>query len=934
MKLFLFDGSALVFRSFHAFRGRVRITSRGLDVGMLYGFMTTLMMVLRREKPDRLAIAFDTSAPTFRHKIFTEYKAQRPPLDEGIRAQLPLLHNLLSALNIPQLSKEGWEADDLIGTLAKMGSAKNMDVYIVSGDKDFLQLVDDKVKVYRLPHGRVTDAAEVVDVKGVYERFGVSPQLVVDILSLMGDAIDNVPGIPKVGEKTAIELIQRFGSLDETLNRADEIEKPALRANLKEFAQQARLSRDLIIIDTNAPLEITPDDLRYGPLNNPAARKMLREWEFSSILKQIETLEPFAEIVDVGLDAKGTAEIGQKQMQFYEESKPGYKAVTNPADLMTLIERLKQADLISLDIETTSTEAMRAEIVGLSFSIREGEAWYIATNYFTDVPQDFIKPPSPRLRPNCSPELAYVLESLKPVLTNSQIKKCGQNLKYDFLVLKCYDIEVQGLDFDAMLASYTLDPAARQHGIDALAEIYLGYRKIPTSQLIGSGSKQISMSLVPLEQITEYACEDADIALRLTNFFRPKLAQESLERLYDRIELPLMPVLLDMEYTGIKLDLELLKDLSVEFQDEMDELMAQIYNLAGVRFNLNSTQQLAEVLYNKLGLPVGRKTKFGYSTDIDELERLATLHEVPAKLLRYRHLAKLKSTYIDALPQLVHPITKRVHTSFSQTTAATGRLASTDPNLQNIPVRTDEGGRIRKAFIAGEAGWKILSADYSQIELRIMAHLAQDERMLKAFTSGMDIHRATAAWMNGISPEEVTPEMRRAAKEVNFGVLYGMGDFGLAQRLGISRARAKEFIDNYFANFAKVKLFIEKLHQTAREKEYVETILGRRRALPDINNKNFNIRSNAERIAINTPIQGSAADLMKIAMIKVHRTLKDHRFKARMLLQVHDELLFEVPPEEVDSLGRCLKETMSTAMTLSVPLEVGIGVGDNWLDAH
>jgi len=906
---------------------------------MLYGFLTTMLSVLRREKPDRLAIAFDTGAPTFRHHKFADYKAQRPPLDEGIRAQLPLLYELLAALNIPQLSKDGWEADDLIGTLAKQGGAGGMEVFIVSGDKDFLQLVDDRVRIYRLPHARITDAPEIIDTTSVHERFGVPPASVIDVLGLMGDSSDNIPGVPKVGEKTAVELIKRFGSLEAAIARADEVEKPMLKANLKEYAEQARLSKELVVIDTNTPVEAAPADLRFGPLNNPIARKRLMELEFTSILKQIEAIEPFTDAnadadADADVDSDGDKKIGQGMMILEEEGRKGYQAVTKPGELDELVRILSFADIISMDTETTSTDPMRAELVGLSFSIREGEAWYVAANYFENVPLDFVQPAKPHLRPNCSLELIYILDKLKSVLTNASIQKTGQNLKYDFLVLKCYNIEVQGLAFDTMLASYTLDPSARQHGMDVLAETHLNYRKIPTSQLIGSGAKQISMELAPLEQVTQYACEDADIALRLTNYFLPKLAKERLESLFHNTELPLLPVLLDMEYTGVQLDLALLKELSIEYQEEMDGLITQIFDSAGMRFNLNSTQQLADVMFNKLGLPAGRKTKFGYSTDIDELERLASMHEVPAKLLRYRRLSKLKSTYIDALPQMAHPITGRVHTSFSQTTAATGRLASTNPNLQNIPIRTEEGGRIRRAFIAGEPGWKILSADYSQIELRIMAHLAKDQRMIEAFNQGWDIHRATAAWMNGIAPEQVAPEMRRSAKEVNFGVLYGMGDFGLAQRLGITRTRAREFIDEYFANFPQVKLFIEQIHRSARQYGYVETMLGRRRALPDMNSKNFNIRSNAERIAVNTPIQGSAADLMKIAMIKVYKALKQHQIQARMLLQVHDELLFEAPPEEIEPLSACLKETMSSAMALSVPLEVEVGYGNNWLDAH
>jgi len=577
---------------------------------------------------------------------------------------------------------------------------------------------------------------------------------------------------------------------------------------------------------------------------------------------------------------------------------------------------------------------MRAELVGMSFAFEEGEAYYVSAIGFEGVPAGFVAPDAPHLRPHCSRDLAYILAQLAPFYASPDIPKSGQNLKYDLLVLSCYEIEVKGVVFDTLLASFILDPSARLHGIDQLAEIHLGMRKIPTSSLIGSGAKQITMAEVPIETVSEYACEDADAALRLTNLFLPRVEKEGMSRLLYQQELPLVAVLLQMEKTGVALDTRLLMELSREFATEAERLVGEVHDLAGMPFNLNSTQQLAEVLYNRLGLPTGRKTKFGFSTDTDELERLAPIHELPAKLLRYRHLTKLKSTYIDALPQLIHPITRRVHTSYSQTIAITGRLSSTDPNLQNIPIRSEDGGRIRKAFIAGEPGWKILSADYSQIELRIMAHLSGDERMLAAFNSGYDIHRATAAWMNGVPVEEVTPEMRSSAKEVNFGVLYGMGDFGLAQRLGISRQRAREFIDSYFGQFAQVKKYIDKIIADCRRDGYVETMMGRRRPIIDIDAKNFNLRSNAERIAVNTPIQGSAADLMKLAMLRVAEMLKGEGFRARMLLQVHDELVFEVPIDEIERLSGRLKEVMAGAMELNVPLEVGVGHGDNWLDAH
>lgn len=942
--LFLVDGSALVHRAFHAFQGRARLTTRGKDVGMLYGFLNSLLSVIRREKPDRLGVAFDTSAPTFRHKLYEAYKANRPPMDEALREQIPILYELLQALNVPQLMIEGYEADDIIGTLAVRGAQEGYQCFIVAGDKDFYQLVDQKISLYRLPVGRSNELPEVIDPEGVVRKFGVPPHQVIDTLALMGDSSDNVPGVPGVGEKTSVELIKRFGSLEEVIAHADQIEKATIRENIKQHAELARKSRDLVIIDTSVPLEITPHDLTYGPLNNHLARKKLLELEFASLLRQIEELEPEIRAHPGGPPGEGEGaeeklpgeEFSVSQAELLRTSRRDYRLIDTPEALFQLVKHLQEQGAFSLDTETTSIDPMQAELVGISFSTEPGAAYYLTVNHFQGPPSGYSSSLYTPLRPTISPSLCFILETLKPLLEDERYKKYGQNLKYDLLALKCYGIEVKGVEFDTMIASYLLDPTARQHGIDYMAETYLGLRKIPTAQLIGKGAHQLSMAEVPVDQVCEYACEDADVALRLVLYFRQQLKKNQMERLFYELEIPLMMVLLQMEFNGVKLDVDYLSQLSRQFQEEMDDLEREIYELAGLKFNINSTQQLAEVLYQRLKLPKGRRTKLGYSTDNEELERLRQEADspIPGKLLRYRHLAKLKSTYIDALPRMIHPLTGRVHTSYSQTSTATGRIASSDPNLQNIPIRTEEGGWIRRAFVPGEEGWLILSADYSQIELRIMAHLSQDERLIYAFEQGWDIHRATAAWMNEIPPEEVTPEMRRQAKEVNFGVLYGMGEFGLSQRLGIPRARAREFIEQYFTQFKQVKEYIEKLHQQARERGYVETIMGRRRPIPDINSKNFNIRSNAERIAINTPIQGSAADLMKIAMIRVHKMLREEGFRARMLLQVHDELVFEVPQEEVERLSQRLKETMSQAMELSVPLEVGIGYGANWLEAH
>ncbi|NQT33879.1 DNA polymerase I [bacterium] len=913
-RLFLIDGTAMVFSSYHAFSGRNILTTRGRNVGMVFGFLNRLLMIRRNEQPDLLALTFDTGAPTFRHEMYREYKAHRPPPDEDLIQQLPLLYELVDSMNIPRLGIDGYEADDVIGTLAKRAVSAGLEVLMVTGDKDFYQLVSEHSSVYTFPR---QGAPNIYDPEGVRSKFGVLPDKVIDVMGLMGDTSDNVPGVPNVGPKTAVELVNRFGSMENVLASADEIKQPKLRQNLREFADQARLSYELVTIDTNVPIDSNPASFDFGPMNNPEARALLNELEFSSILKQLDQLEPDAAIPPPAnsIDRK-------------------YHSVTDPNGLTELISKLESADPVSMDTETTSTDAMRAELVGFSFSIREGEAWYIPVNHFNGVPVDFKPPPPPHLRPDTGRELAYILDRLKPLLEDEEIPKTGQNLKYDMLVLSCYDIDVKGVVFDTLIASHLLDPSARQHNLDHITELHLKIRKIPTSKLIGRGSKQISMADVALDEITEYACEDADMVIRLHKLLEPQIIDRHLDKLFQTQELPLLPILIDMEKTGVKLDTGMLKQMSVQFQEEINELEREVHELAGESFNLNSTQQLAHILFDKLKLPRGKKTKFGFSTNIAELERLTPVHDLPKKLLRYRHIAKLKSTYIDALPELIHPITGRVHTSYNLTVAATGRLSSTDPNLQNIPIRSEEGGRIRKAFIAGEPDWLIVSADYSQIELRIMAHLSGDERLIETFRKGLDIHSSTAAWMGDLPQELVTSDMRRQAKEVNFGVLYGMGEFGLSQRLHISRKRAREFIEQYFNNFPRVKEYIEEVQEAARVNGYVETMMGRKRLLPEINAKNFQVRQNAQRIATNTPIQGSAADLMKRAMIDVYRMLKGENFKTRMLMQVHDELVFEAPMEEIENLTNRLKDKMSSAMELNVPLVVDVSWGDNWLDAH
>ncbi len=919
-RLFLLDGTALIFRSFHAFSHGSPLTAHGENVGMIYGFLISLLKLIRDEKPDYLAITFDTAAPTFRHEMYSEYKANRPPIDEELRDQLKPLYDIIDLMKIPRIALEGWEADDVMGTLAVRGEKAQMEVFLVTGDKDFYQLVNDNIKVYTLPTRKEPNPV-IYDIDGVKNKFGVYPHQVTDALALIGDSSDNVPGVPSVGPKTAAKLIEEFDTLENILAFADRIERKKLSENLLNNAEQARFSHKLVCIDIDAPVDSTPEELTYGPINNTDFRRQLVHLEFANVLRQLDLTEPQSSVEDAYLASRPDPELR-------------YHSVTNVTELNQLKSKLLGSSLVSFDTETTGLNPMTAELVGLSFSITEKEAWYVSVNHFADVPDTFSPTTPPLLHPDANIETQYILDRLNSFFSNAAITKTGQNLKYDLHVLLSYDIEVKGVAFDTMIASYLLNPTGRQHNLDALAEANLGITKIPTSDLIGSGAKQISMADVDLEEISKYACEDADVALRLTNLFKPNIEESGFNSLMKDIEIPLVTVLLQMEQTGIRIDVDLLAEFSAKFAGEIGELEHDVYEMVGKEFKMKERKERENTLFNELGLPPGKKTKTGFSTNVTELERLAPIHDLPKKLLRYRHLAKLKSTYVDALPKLVHPLTERVHTSYSQVVAITGRLSSNDPNLQNIPIRSDEGGQIRKAFIAGHPGWSIVSADYSQIELRVMAHLAGDEKLIQAFRDGDDIHRMTASWMHDMPPELITADMRRQAKEVNFGVLYGMGAFGLAQRLNITRKRAQEFIAQYFEKFARVKEFITEIIDTTRQNGYVETMAGRRRPLPDISAKNFMSRQNAERIAINTPIQGSAADLMKIAMINVHEALHKENLKSKMLLQVHDELVFESPPEEIESLSELVRKGMSSAMELKVPLEVDISWGANWLEAH
>ena len=904
-RLFLIDGSALAYRSYFAFQGRPLTDSRGRNLSAVYGFMSALFAIVNRENPNSLVIAFDTKAPTFRHKIYPEYKATRQKMPEDMADQLPILRETLEASGIPIMEMEGYEADDLMGTAALLAERAGYEILLVTGDKDFFQLVNDRVKVYNLRKSAADP--EIIGPDEVVVKFGVPPEKVIEVLGLMGDSSDHVPGVKGIGPKGAVELVNQFGDIDSVLEHIEEV-KGSQKAKLEAGKESALFSRRLVTIKTDCPIDFDLERWKFK-LDHNALRKKFRELEFISLLKNLEEEKS-------------------------EPRKVEYLTVDTPEMLSSLVEKLEKAELFAFDTETTSEEPMRAKLVGLSFSTKEGEAYYIPANAFKLDERTPVDRRYQWFGEDTGRETSYILSKLGSVLENPARQKCAQNGKYDIIVLANYGILVKGLVFDTMVAAYLLDPGSRGFNLDALSLKYLNLTKIPTSDLIGSGAKQTTMDKVPVEKVSYYACEDADCAFSLTLLLRSELEKSSLRELFDKVEIPLIPALVALERNGVAIDRDFLSQMSVELKERIQEKEKEIHRLAGVEFNINSPKQLSEILFEKLNLPVIRKTKTGPSTDVSVLKKLAAMDPLPNEILYYRSLAKLKGTYVDALPKLVNPHTGRVHTSFNQTVAATGRLSSSNPNLQNIPIRTEIGGRIRQAFVPDNEGWTILSADYSQIELRILAHFSGDPELLESFNKGVDIHRRTASLIFNTPLELVDENMRRSAKEVNFGVIYGMRDFGLSERLGIPRRRAKEFIDSYFDNYPNILSFIESTIEEARKTEEVFTILRRRRRIPEIKSKNHNARQNAERIAINTPIQGSAADMIKIAMINVHNRMLKENMRSMMIMQVHDELLFEVHPDEAEKMKRLVVEEMENALPLSLPVKVDASFGANWLEAH
>ena len=921
-KLFLLDAYALIYRAYYAFIKNPRINSKGFNTSAIFGFVNTLEEVLTKEQPSYIGIAFDPAGPTFRHKVFEQYKAQREETPEAIRHSIPIIKDIIHAYHIPILEVENFEADDVIGTLSYQASKKdNITTYMMTPDKDYGQLVKKNVLMYRPKYG--DKEFEVLDIEGVKRKFNIKdPLQVIDMLGLMGDASDNIPGCPGIGEKTAQKILQEFSSIENLLMNTDKL-KGSLKTKVETNKDLITFSKFLATIKIDVPITLDMEQLKKEEPDETSLRKIFEELEFRSLADRIfknVTTSPKTEkkeptLFDLFPDNNKETEnysnlISLKSLNYK------YYLINNKNDRESLIKNILTNEILSLDTETSSTNALNAKLVGLSFSYRENEAFYVPI-------------------PNNDDEALKIVNEFKPVYENEKIVKIGQNIKYDLQVLKNYGIDLKGKMFDTMIAHYLLQPELH-HGMDYLAEAYLHYSTIKIEELIGpKGKSQKNMRDLPPEEVYEYACEDADVTLKLKNIFEKKLEERNADRLFYNIEMPLVKVLAYMERNGVTVDTDSLGETSRLYTARMNEIEQEIKNLVGIEFNISSPKQVGEILFDKLKIvEKAKKTKTGqYVTSEEVLESLKSKHPVVRKILDYRGLKKLLSTYIDALPLLINSQTGKIHTSFNQTITNTGRLSSSNPNLQNIPVRDEDGREIRKAFIP-EKGCEFFSADYSQIELRIMAHLSGDENMIEAFKEGLDIHAATAAKVYKEKIEEVTKIQRSKAKTANFGIIYGISPFGLAERMGVDRKEAKDLIDGYFITYPKVKAYMDKSIQKAREKGYSETICNRRCYLPDIHSHNAIVRGYAERNAINAPIQGSAADIIKIAMINIYNRFIQEGIRSKMILQVHDELNFSVLPEEKEKVQQIVIEEMEHAISLQVPLLADCGWGKNWLEAH
>ncbi|MDQ7816150.1 MAG: DNA polymerase I [Melioribacteraceae bacterium] len=924
-KFVIIDAMSLAYKGYYAFISRPLMTAKGEPTSAVYGFISQLLKIIEDTKPDYLAVAFDSKEKTFRHDRYENYKSSRETMPEDMIPQIQRIKEVIDAFEIPLYILPGFEADDLIGTAVKKAEAMGLQCFAITPDKDYIQLITPNVMVVK--PGKSTDEIIILDEKKVREEFGFEPHQMIDYLALVGDSSDDIPGVAGIGPKTALPLIQKFKSIENIYKNIDEIEKPAVANKLKENKENAFLSKELATIHTEVPFEFNLENAKYQKPDLDKLTKLLAELEFRSFINKIKKL-----CVDEGTEPEPVETVVEKpvveeNIQVFEKNKVKYILVAEIKKAKELAELISRSDKIVFDTETDSLDTLNVNLAGCSFSLKPREAYFVAVNPHPQSSGLFATDLSDRIA------VGDFINIFKPVFENKEIKKICQNGKYDISVLRHYGINVTNFYFDTMLASYVIDPD-QKHGMDDLSENYLNYKPIPLLDLIGSKKSPEKIFEVEIERLSDYSCEDADITFRLYELMKPILIKEGLEKVAYEIEFPLAPVLEDMERTGIRIDIESLKSFSNDLQILLDNYSSAIFRHAGENFNINSTQQLQKILFEKLKLPTTNKTKTGYSTDVRALESLRGEHDIIDILMEYRQVAKLKSTYADALPNLINAKTGRVHTTYNQTVASTGRLSSNDPNLQNIPIRTDLGKEIRKAFVPRDKNHLILSADYSQIELRIMASICGDETLTNAFINKEDIHKRTAALVFTVAPEEVNADMRRKAKEVNFGILYGLGPFGLKSRLGISQTEAKAIIDNYFNSFKKVRNFMNDSVKNAQKKGFAETLTGRRRFLKNINSNNRIVRQFEERVAINMPIQGTAADMIKLAMIKIYDELGKKKFKSKMVLQVHDELVFDAHKDEIDDLIPLVKKIMEEAMPLNVPIAVDTGVGDNWLDAH
>ncbi|HIX74803.1 MAG TPA: DNA polymerase I [Candidatus Parabacteroides intestinipullorum] len=921
MKLFLIDAYALIYRSYYAFIKNPRINSKGMNTSAIFGFINSLEDVLKREKPTHVAVAFDPAGPTFRHEAFEAYKAQREETPEAIRQSVPIIKEIIRAYRIPILEVPRYEADDVIGTIAKQAALEGFEVYMMTPDKDYGQLVADNIFMYRPKFGGDYETLGVAEVLEKYQLKDVSQ--VIDLLGLMGDSSDNIPGCPGVGEKTAQKLLAEFGDIENLLAHTDQL-KGAQKKKIEENAEQIRFSKFLATIKTDAPIRFNAADCVREKPDEARLIEIYTDLEFRTFIDRLtksDQKQPKKAPAEPSLfeifAPESTDDSKYSILAELKSTPHTYHLVDTEEKRVELARFLEGREFFAFDTETDSVEPLTAGLVGMSFAVEEFEAWYVP------VPAD-------------KTEATRIVNLFAPALRDPRSTKIGQNIKFDILVLRKYGLRVEGPLFDTMIAHYLLNPELR-HNMDYLAETYLKYKTVHIEELIGpKGKSQRSMRDVPVAEVAEYAAEDADVTLRLRNLFAPKIEEAGVHELFYTIEMPLIYVLAEMEATGVTLDTAALKQSSVELTATMNQLEREIIELAGKSFNVNSTRQVGEILFDHLKLDdKAKKTKSGgYSTSEEILEKLRPKHPIIGKLLEYRGLKKLLSTYIDALPELIHPETGKIHTSFNQAVTSTGRLSSTNPNLQNIPVRDELGREIRKAFIPDNEDCIFFSADYSQIELRIMAHLSQDPHMIEAFQSGMDIHAATAAKIYGVALDEVTSDMRRKAKTANFGIIYGISVFGLAERLSIPRSESKELIEGYFKTYSRVKEYMDESIETARQNGYVETIFKRKRYLPDIHSHNAVVRGYAERNAINAPIQGSAADIIKLAMVRIYQRFETEKLKSKMILQVHDELNFNVYKEEAELVKKIVLEEMEKVVPLRVPLIADCGEGQNWLEAH